>query len=582
MQKTNDKSQTFQSSVGIISRVFCDYSIEDVAASLFVSYMWVRNIASPIQHQFLTMLLASLKPNQFKNEKRVRTYNEFKAFLEEVYESLPSFRELEDYVPEPDWGDVKFHHGEANYRVFYGCEISNIYDWLMLFQMIYASLDKEYSQQSKRYPASELRQCLGLQNDIITSIAHQACGERLNDLSPGHIEIPPEDFWAEACRFYSDYRPEEKLDKAFLQTYSTDLWSVDLNSMSWDKFCDGACSGSVLPFFFIRHGGRFFPILPRRYVPILLGSWSPMFASCYEQIGGDSFYSQHLNSEICFFLTKRMDRKYFFPMVSPVDTNGKPQKLLFAASFICKDRLILIHVLPPFCAADDAEKRLEKIAPELNEAVEMIAGPPLRLGLNIERKTVEFKAGSDGTVLKPVLFVVLPQASTQVEGVKIPESLRSVIIVSLDQFLAIMDEIDKADDVAAFLDYVSEINEATSFPFISLLDKYASFKDSSGVLIPGARKPNLIMLDPHWGSNFRYGSLARFWRLYPRAGFFDHPRSWKLEQETATRVRLTARGYFGCALYFQIGTCSFFTNAPFDRMTFEQGQIANLLLLRTL
>jgi hypothetical protein len=174
--------------------------------------------------------------------------------------------------------------------------------------------------------------------------------------------------------------------------------------------------------------------------------------------------------------------------------------------------------------------------------------------------------------------MVLPQVTTQIVPIEIHESLSRTITVSLNQFLAILDEIDNTDEIAAFIEYLGEIDKLTSFPLISLLDKFASFKDSSGVLVAGANKPDMIMLYTQWGSNHRYESLAKFWSLFPPTGFFDHPRSWKLENETPTRIRLTAKGYFGCALYCQVGTTHFFTNAPFDQMSFEQAQIANLLM----
>jgi hypothetical protein len=382
---------------------------------------------------------------------------------------VPSFPELEDYVPEPDWGNVKFHHGETNYKIFYGCEIDNIYDWLMLFQMIYSSLDKEYLQHGKNSPFSELKQCLNLQNDIITSITQQPHEDQLNSLSLCHIEIPPEGFWAETYRFYSDYHPYEQVDKSFLDVYSVSLGTVDMNLGNKREFYNSVWSGSLLPFFFVKHGDRYLPILPRRYSSILLDRWSHVFANCYKKIDEKNSYSLHLNSEICFFLKKRIDRRYFSPIISPVDADGKPYEVLFAASFISKDRLVLICILPPFCDDKDAEKNLQEIAPKLNQAVEMISGPPVRFGLNLDHKIVQFESRPDGTTLNPLVFVILPQTTTQPKSIKIPESLSNIIIVCIDQFLAIMDEIDETDEIAAFFEYLGEIDKATSFPLISLL-----------------------------------------------------------------------------------------------------------------
>ena len=86
------------------------------------------------------------------------------------------------------------------------------------------------------------------------------------------------------------------------------------------------------------------------------------------------------------------------------------------------------------------------------------------------------------------------------------------------------------------------------------------------------------MLDPHWGTNMRYHSLADFWEIYPDADFFDHPRTWNVKKETETRTRLIARGYLGTSLYSQISETNIYFTAPFHEMEYEQGKISNLLM----
>jgi len=111
---------SFQSSTEALAKLFRKYSIEDVAKSIFVSNMWLPNISSPVKHQLLTAVFASMKPEEFSPKDRIKSYDDFRKFVEKVYELIPPFPLLEDYVPTPDWGEVKFHHGERNYRIFYG------------------------------------------------------------------------------------------------------------------------------------------------------------------------------------------------------------------------------------------------------------------------------------------------------------------------------------------------------------------------------------------------------------------------------------------------------------------------------
>ena len=147
----------------------------------------------------------------------------------------------------------------------------------------------------------------------------------------------------------------------------------------------------------------------------------------------------------------------------------------------------------------------------------------------------------------------------------------------MDSVICILDELHKAEELSDFLDYLETLEETSMSPFSSLFDKFASFRDSHGVLIGGALS-TMVMLDPHWGSQYRYQSLAKFWNLYPEKDFFGHPRSWRLIEEGPRRIRLEARSYLGWVLHCEIGKTHVFLTAPFDAMSYEQGKIANFLM----
>lgn len=144
--------------------LFGQYSILDVATSLFVSSLWLPNIASPTKHTYLTAIFASADPKLFSRENRIKSYEDFRQLCENLYGAVPDFSGMEDFVPEIDWGDIKFHHRERNYRIFYGCEIENIYDFLELFVVLHSGHDKEYASIVGRSPMDELENCLRLQD----------------------------------------------------------------------------------------------------------------------------------------------------------------------------------------------------------------------------------------------------------------------------------------------------------------------------------------------------------------------------------------------------------------------------------
>ncbi len=163
-------SKKFDEGVASISEILGRYSALDVAASIFVSSLWLPNIACLVKHEFLLAVFLSKTPDSFCTTQKITTYVDFSRFLEEIKPYLPTFHELEDYVPESDWGDVKFHHEGKNYRMFYGSDLESPYDFLTEFQMTHCSLEEDFVRKSGRSPSRELSLTLKMQDDILSRI----------------------------------------------------------------------------------------------------------------------------------------------------------------------------------------------------------------------------------------------------------------------------------------------------------------------------------------------------------------------------------------------------------------------------
>lgn len=568
---------SFETAVQSIADIFVKYSVQDIATSLFVSNMWLPNISSGIKHQLLLAIFATMEPEAFSKDNKIISYFDFESFLKQIYPLLPTFVMLEDYIPEPDWGQVKFFHDGQIYKIFYGQELSNVYDYLILFQMLYVHLDKEYQKVSGRSPVLELQNCLKIQDVIISGITSQASKDALSEVSPGHIEIPSKDFWENAANFYIKFRPESHVEQGFLGDFSVELGKWPREYLNSDKFHDLVYRGKVVPSLFIHHEGRYLPVLPRRSSSILFNSWAVIYKKYHEKVIENSIsYPMRIGGELYRYIKKRTNCSFLRPLVSAVLPGGTPHNIHFPAAFISKDRLILLYVTNPAYSKVKTEKELEDIAPKLNAAIELISASPVTLALHLERGNVQFQSRTDGE-LKSELFIVVPRVSTEMFSLSIPGTLPGNII-SMDQLLGIVDELDEVDTFASFIEYREENDERIQSVFISPLDIFGSFKSSLGILVEGATDYDFISLDPHWGSNLRYRTLSEFWKIYPEKHFFDHPRSWRVEKETETRVRLEARGYFGAALYCRVGRTHVFLNSPFDSMTYEQGLLANLLM----
>ena len=63
---------------------------------------------------------------------------------------------LEDYVQKLDWGEIRFPFGTKQYRIFYGGDLENAYDFLTLFEIIYSPVDGRMTELAGRSPLDEL------------------------------------------------------------------------------------------------------------------------------------------------------------------------------------------------------------------------------------------------------------------------------------------------------------------------------------------------------------------------------------------------------------------------------------------
>src|SRR3972149_2080757 len=573
-----EENTDWKSTVEKLSHLFKEYSAGDVATALFVSSLWLPNNGSTIKHLLWTTILASLKAEDFAKDNGITKYKDFKEFCEKLYAQTPSFPYWKTTSQIFDWGTVKFHHNKVNYKIFYGTEISHIYDFLTAFQLVYVSFDKEYEALSGRSPSLELRQCFSIQNKIIESIDEQPAEDKLVRIPLGHIEIAPKKFWIQATRIFDTLSNSDYNNLSGQDDYVIEPGTIPKESLNFDQFGNKAFEGSLVSGYFISNKGRYLPILPRRYSGILIDKWSNIFSKYGSFIKKGSFdYQKELSFQVANYLQQRFHKGRFYPIVSAIQDDGKPHELTFSGYILSEDKLVLFYTVNPFNTEVGIEKELKELTPKLKEALRLISKEPVTLGLHIERKNVVYEPTVPDRKLKIDLFVILPQATNKMIKIAGPKELPGDIAF-IDQFLGVMDEIDEHDELSQFIDYLRNVENRISAPITTLLDKYGSFKDSSGVLIPGANEPNMIMIDLQWGTDFRYKSLKEFWSIYPEIDFMDHPRSWRVKQETPSRVRLSAKSYLGCAIHLKILDTHIFLTSPLDKQEYIQGSISNLLM----
>ena len=550
-----------------LDKVFGRYSVLDVASSLFTSSLWLPNIASPIKHSYLATVFASVNPKFFSKENQIKSYEDFKKFCETLYEAIPNFPIMEDYVPEIDWGDVKFHHRKKNYRIFYGGEVENIYDYLELFRVLYGEYDKECTDIIGRSPMDELEMCLMLQDYIITSIKTQPNPDSV-DIAPGHIEVPSEEFWKETSKFYSDFKPAGCMKK-FADQMSADSGIMPEELLQKEKFERAVFTEKLLPYMFLRAENRFYPILPRRFSYIFFNQWGSIISKFRDEIDSENSYTMKISGGVYKFIRQRFNEKDYFPFIQALTATDELHEILFSLGFISGDRIILVYILPP---GVNVSEHLEEVTPKIKEALSLIGNEPNRFVLRSRNKLVQ-----SPQPVKPELLIVIPLISTEMTLIDFPPELPGKIIL-LDKFLGLMDEIEDADELDDFLDFLDETEGILDNFILSLLDKYAAYKRTSGVLIEGAIEPDFVMLDPHGGSYYRFCSLKEFWEKYPDIEFFDHPRSWRVTRETNSRIGLEPKSFPGRIICCCVGDTKVSLTAPFDKLVHQEGLVANVLM----
>jgi hypothetical protein len=126
-----------------------------------------------------------MKPAEFAANQRLDNYADFCDVIHAVHKIVPLFPMLEDYVPEADWGDVKTLSCNKFLRLFYGCSIERMSDFVEAFKVKY---------NGSELPLADLHSALIVQDAIISQIDRGIAGNS-SSCAPGHTELPSEAFW---------------------------------------------------------------------------------------------------------------------------------------------------------------------------------------------------------------------------------------------------------------------------------------------------------------------------------------------------------------------------------------------------
>lgn len=553
------------------------FSFDDLAKAFFALNMWLRNIASPIKFQYLYRTFESIC-GELPAASQLNGYVDFETFCNTLFPLLPSFITLEDYVPEPDWGDVYYFFRERRFRVFYGCELSQPYEFYHSFEILHTDLDAAFKKQIGRSPLYELQFCLEFQQEVLERLpAQKITGD--SPISPGDLTLPSEEFWTKSTEFIDSFDPVGRYGSKFVSNFGRDATASEAGRIDMNAFTEKAFEGKNSQHLFLRKAGKTYPVMPRRAFPVVLDTWGELLKKHHNEITPllkDPDLQHHAMIGLSHFIQARWPENDTFIPATAINEDLRPDDLLLLC-IRSKDTLFVFHTTPPALTSDSIEKYLIDLVPKVAECKKLLSVSPTRVGLPTKGGHIEFGAAHKQG-LHPELIIVIPPCNADFVKFEIPADL-DASVMGLDQLCGLIDEVEEPGELSDFSDYIHSL-DSVHLAGGSYLDVFGSFRDSHSILVPGATEPDMISLDPHWGASTRYESLRKFWERFPDPGFEGHPRSWSIPEEKYTPHGLvisskTFRAYAYCE---RLGSTTVFINTPIHLMTWQQAQIAENLI----
>ncbi|AKE12424.1 hypothetical protein [Serratia liquefaciens] len=508
-----------------LTSVYKEYNLAELFLALSISELWLPNISAPVKHTIAFNTLLSMDVSKFNNQKELKTYQQAKDFLGIIYKILPDIPQMEDFIPEQDWGQIRIPWGENIYRIFYGSSIERLYDYIKAFEIRYAE-----------YPIilKQMESVLILQNQFLSSInTAEIFSEQ--EFSPGHIEIPSETFWKTCHQALTDTSHAfeqliSQTEKIFIKK-SGEFKSINSDS----ELSSIIMEGVALPAIGVSIDNHIYPLSFRNMANVIIEHYASqkMDIDCSEAIS--IFISQRFESIIEEPFRLRSKKK-----VLPYKFSGLLQG---------NDKFYLFVLFDI-----DSTSKLENIE---KDVFELFNKDEWALSPISSSQLLGIRNGSGKQLsIDDIEFIFInSNLTTAMHFFEPPQLKYSHRILFLTEFIALFDSIDNLNELSFFFSYLDQ-NKSKINPFlISTIDKFASFKGTHSVLEDGAINFNMINIDPHWGSNWRYEELEKYWSLAP-SNFPDVKVKWSISNSYQGNISLISKSYFYVSWSTEINNCT--------------------------
>lgn len=177
------------------------YAPEDVLNAIFCLSCWSNNRGAVLQHRAIYLTLFTIPIEQFHRLSSINDYASFNKFCDQIIRISKDLGTHEDFVPEGDWGEVRYFYQDRFFKVICGDDLSYSYDQLQSFEMLINAASAEVTKLTKRNPSNHLNYLLSIYDSIATKISIDTQG--IDDqASPGYMECPSEIFFQEVTANY--------------------------------------------------------------------------------------------------------------------------------------------------------------------------------------------------------------------------------------------------------------------------------------------------------------------------------------------------------------------------------------------
>ncbi|QLR04871.1 hypothetical protein [Providencia rettgeri] len=538
--ETNKEDSEFLALTGNICSLFRRYSFNDIYQSLNISDLWLPNISSMFKHCLAMYCCISLEEQDFNQNDQISNYNDFKVLIGNLYNLLPNNPMVEDFIPEIDWGEIKYQWDDKQYKILYGGAVERITDFIDAFRL---------SHSTDTNALLQLEQSLKLQNYLINSISSNNFDESVK-LRPGTIHLPDEKFWIESRKIISEINTH--INSSEYDIDSNLVCSLNnINQFNSNyAFFDAFTQGKALPFNFIKKNEIFLPLSIRQMPGVIIDHYdTPCDLST-------------LNEQLKSYINLRF--KSNFPFIFKIGNPTKNPPVLdheFFSVWNFGEKII-------FFTTFDRESPKSLILLEINiqryiESAEWhLISTENTFGMKIENsKKVQPK-------FKNIHIVAVSNNVSTVNGFIGFDSQPHSMVFDLATFCTVFDSLSTDEEFLQFIEFDKQ-NKKKVFGFSSLNDRFFAFRNTHSVLEQGAITYHNVMLDPHTGSNGRFDYLKNYWLHIPK-NTPTNLKKWEFKSEYEGNIKLYAKNYAAMSWSTEILTCSVHCYSDFKTLIKEQ------------